>query len=462
MTVTGHNRIERYPTRRAAHAAGRQTRKVAPRRTLGTLATSDRDPVAHLREQNADRLPELVPLRMARMLQDPFAFYRGTAGLMALDLADSPSSGLPVIACGDAHLSNFGIYATPERRLTFDLNDFDEAAAAPWEWDLKRLVTSAVIGGRHAGYAAAETERAAREAVAVYAAGLKELAALSPAARYFMHTGKAKARGWLDKTSRTAMKGAVESARKRTAERAVRRTTERGPDGRLRFVETPPTMTHPSGAVVEAMTDIVERVLSSMSVDIAVVLRQYEPLDLVRRVVGVGSVGTRCYLHLMGGADDDVMLLQVKEAGESVLVRYGRVEQPPDIARGIAAAGNGLRVVALQRVLQGVSDPYLGHVQVAGRDYYLRQFHDMKGSIDLDSLDAAAFRQYVAACASILARAHSQSPTASKIVGYIGNGAALTDAITEWAYAYADQSRQDFDALRAAADDGRVPRADQP
>ncbi|TDE95846.1 DUF2252 domain-containing protein [Occultella glacieicola] len=382
--------------------------------------TPYRDPVAHLTEQNADRVPDLVPLRMARMLQDPFAFYRGSAGLMALDLAD----------------------------------------AAPWDWDLKRLVTSAVVRGRHAGYDGADIERTAREALRTYATALADITALSPTARYFMHTGTAKAGRWLDKATRTALQDAVTRARKRTGGRAVRRTTERGPDGRLRFIENPPTMAHLGADAAEAMTDIVDRVLSSMNVDVALVVSQYRPLDLVRRVVGVGSVGTRSFLQLMGGADDDVLLLQVKEATESVLVRYGRAEQPQRIVRGIAGRGNGLRVVALQRVLQGVSDPYLGHVQVGGRDYYLRQFHDMKGSVDLGDLDADTFRQYVAACAAILARAHAQSPTASGVVGYIGSGGALTDAITAWAHAYADQSRRDYDTVRAAAAAGRVPLAD--
>lgn len=457
---TAQPQTRHYLTRRDARTAGREMRKTAPRRSLGELTATDRDPVAHLVEQNADRVAELVPLRMARMLESPFAFYRGTAGLMALDLADDPHSGLLVVACGDAHISNFGFYASPERRLVFDLNDFDEAAAAPWEWDLKRLVTSAIVGARHAGYDEQRTEKTAREAVRSYTETLRALSDLSPAHRYFLHSSGPYARRRLGKSAQRALDEAVKAAQRRTSERAIKRTTERGPDGRPRFIENPPTMTRLPEATVEALEELVERYRATVDVDIELVLRQYEPRDLVRRVVGVGSVGTRCFLHLLAGADDDMLLLQVKEAGESVLTRYGKIAQPPRIADAIAQLGDGARVVLLQRILQGVSDPYLGYLSNNDRAFYLRQFHDMKGSIELDGLDPGAFRLYVAACASILARAHAQSPTAIEIVGYIGRSDAAADAIVGWSYAYADQSLRDYRALEAAAADGRVPVAD--
>jgi uncharacterized protein (DUF2252 family) len=411
-------------------------------------------------EQNADRVQELVPLRMARMLENPFAFYRGTAGLMALDLSDDPHSDLQVICCGDAHISNFGFYASPERRLVFDLNDFDEAAGAPWEWDLKRLVTSAIIGGRHAGYEETSVEGTAREAVKSYTFTLDKLSKLSPADRYFMHSGGPYSRRRLDKSAQDALDAAVKAAERRTSERAIKRTTERGPDGKLRFTENPPTMAHVQTETAETLETLVGRYRTTVGVDIELVLRQYEPLDLVQRVVGVGSVGTRCFLHLLAGADDDLLLLQVKEATESVLVKYGKVPQAPRIAQGVEELGNGYRVVALQRILQGVSDPYLGYLRTNHRDFYLRQFHDMKGSIELEGLDPDAYRAYVAACASLLARAHAQSPAAIEIVGYIGKSDATADAILRWCYAYTDQSLRDYHALRAAADEGRVPVAD--
>ncbi len=445
--------------RAAAREKGRAQRRVARRRSLAEHSTAPRDPVAHLREQNADRVPELVPLRMQRMLADPFAFYRGTAGLMAADLADAPSSGILVAACGDAHVSNFGFYASPERRLVFDLNDFDEAAVAPWEWDLKRLVTSAVIGGRHAGHPESEVERTCLAAIGAYAAALRRMAATSAVERYFMHVNVDFARSRLSKQGRRALRVAVEAAQKRTAARAVRRTTERDDDGRLRFVERPPTMVRvelaqlvpaPDGGTAETLDALYRHYRGTVELDVATVLVQYEPTDLARRVVGVGSVGTRCYLQLLEGADGDALVLQVKEANESVLSRYGRIPQTDRLVRGVEEEGQGFRVVGMQRVLQAVSDPFLGHLRSSGRDFYVRQFHDMKGSIELEGLPADAFRDYVLACALVLGRAHAQSPTASEVVGYIGRTDVAARAILDWSLAYADLSRADFEAARAA------------
>lgn len=458
--MTTPSLVRKYSSRQDARSFGQSGRENSPRRKLGILTPTDRDPVEHLIEQNADRVQELVPLRMARMLESPFAFYRGTAGLMALDLSDDPNSGIDVICCGDAHISNFGFYASPERRLVFDLNDFDEAAAAPWEWDVKRLVTSAIIGGRHAGYPESHIEGTAREAMLSYTFTLDKLSKLSPADRYFMHSGGPYARRRLDKTAQQALDEAVKAAEKRTAERAIRRTTERGADGKLRFIENPPTMTHVQGDTVESLETLVGRYRSTVGLDIELVLSQYEPLDIVQRVVGVGSVGTRCFLHLMVGSDGDTLLLQVKEANDSVLAKYGKVSQPPRIAQGVEELGNGYRVVGLQKILQGVSDPYLGYLRTNHRDFYIRQFHDMKGSIELEGLDAGTYRAYVSACASLLARAHAQSPSAIEVVGYIGKSEVAAEAILRWSYDYADQSLRDYEALRAAAEEGRVPVAD--
>lgn len=452
----------RYPTRAQAHAAGRARRKVVPRTALAQRSTADRDPVALLEEQNADRVTDLVPLRTARMLADPFAFFRGTAGLMAHDLAGDPHSGILVAACGDAHLSNFGFYASPERRLVFDLNDFDEAAIAPWEWDVKRLLTSVVVAGQHAGYDEADVRRAATDAFAVYARSLRALAALPATDRYFVHATANDVGRSLDQQSRAVFRRAIVAAGRRTAARAVRRTTERGPDGRPRFVEDPPTMTHFQPGAGLSTADVYGDYLGTVEIDLALVLAHYVPVDTVRRVVGVGSVGTRCFLVLLAGADDDVFMLQVKEATESVLVRYGRIAQPPVVAEPIAASGNGVRVTGFQRVLQASSDPFLGHVRVGSRDYYVRQFHDMKGAVDLGALDAAGFADYADGCAAILARAHAQSLTAHEVVGYIGSSDVAGRAIVDWAFAYARQSRADFGVLQEAAGAGRVPVAASP
>ena len=441
----------RHATRAEARAIGRARRKVVPRAALAERVESDRDPLAHLAEQNEQRVADLVPLRTERMLASPFAFFRGTAGLMAFDLAADPSSGILVAACGDAHLSNFGFYASPERRLVFDLNDFDEAAVAPWEWDVKRLVTSIVVGGAHAGYDEPDVRRAAAGAFATYARSLRALVELSPADRYFIHAGAGAARRQIDRRSREVLRRATASAQRRTAERVLRRTTERDDEGRLRFVEQPPTMTHAELADDRPGAELYEQYLASVGMDLALVLRQYAPVDVVRRVVGVGSVGTRCLLVLLTGADDDALVLQVKEANESVLSRYGGVGQP-EVGRGsVGQGGHGARVVGFQRVLQAVSDPFLGHLRTADHDFYVRQFHDMKGSVELEGLELTPFTEYADACATMLARAHAQSPAASEVVGYIGSSDAAGRAVVDWSFAYARRSLADYRALRSAA-----------
>ena len=443
-------REELQLSRADAYARGRQLRRTTPRGALAERSTAHRDAVAHIREQNEDRNQELVPLRMERMLENPFAFYRGTAGLMAMDLARDPHSGIVVAACGDAHISNFGFYASPERKLVFDLNDFDEAGAAPWDWDLKRLVTSVVVGGMHAEYTEREVRKAAQGTVRAYRSALTTMLERNPYERYYMHSNIRFARSLLSADAQKVLHHAIRTARKRTNQRAVRRTTQIDHDGRLRFVERPPAMTT---APVQN-TDVVPRLFAeyrrTVSLDVRTVLAQYTPTDLARRVVGVGSVGTRCFLQLLQSPDGDALLLQVKEAGQSVLQRYGGIPQPSSSAQDVAAHGQGTRVVQLQRVLQAVSDPFLGHLQNDDRDYYVRQFHDMKGSIDLAGLDFVPFFDYVRTCALLLARAHAQSPAAGQILGYLGKSEAATEAVVDWSFSYARQSLLDYEALRAA------------
>ena len=444
-------------SRADARALGRSRRASTPREALAQRSTATRDAVAHIEEQNADRDQDLVPLRMERMLANPFAFYRGTAGLMALDLAQDPHTGIMVAACGDAHISNFGFFASPERKLVFDLNDFDEAAVAPWDWDLKRLITSVIVGAIHAEYSEREIRKAARRSVRAYRRSLESMVESSPLERYYMHGNIDFARSSLRPEARAVLKDAIKAAQKRTATRAIRRTTEMGADGVLRFVEQPPTMTHASLDNLgdgESVPELFAHYRDTVHIDVDTVLAQYAPTDLVRRVVGVGSVGTRCFLQLLQGADGAALLLQVKQASPSVLQRYGGIEQPTRITEGIAAHGEGFRVVGLQRILQAVSDPFLGHLRRGDRDFYLRQFHDMKGSIELEGLGFAPFLDYAEACGGMLARAHAQSPTASQIIGYFGRADTAADAIVEWSFAYADQSLRDFETLRESMDTG--------
>lgn len=430
-------------------AAGREVRTQVPRAALAKLDPHGRDPLGILARQDAQRVPELVPLRAERMAASPFAFYRGTAAIMAADLAREPHTGILVASCGDAHISNFGFYASPQRTLMFDLNDFDEAAWAPWEWDLKRLVASVVIGARGVRDAAVG-ERSARDAVLAYTRALRAAVAASPLERYYFHLDPKTTYPGLDASSRTVLKRAIKDAKRRTGDRAVRKLTAPDAEGRVRFVESPPTTTRAEPEVYPRMQDAFAQYLASANVDVRLLLRQYVLRDVVRRVVGVGSVGTRCYLSLLDTGDDEAFILQVKEAGLSVLEEHGGIAQPEEVRCAVDEGGQGARVVGMQRILQAASDPFLGHLRGGHRDYYVRQFHDMKGGIDTDALEDEAYRDYAVACAVILARAHAQSENAGAIVGYLGRGAGIAESLLQWADAYAALSEADYRAFVAA------------
>lgn len=421
-----------------------------PRRALASRATGGRDPLGILARQNATRVPELIPLRSERMSASAFAFYRGTAAIMAADQGRDPHSGILVAYCGDAHVSNFGFYASPQRTLVFDLNDFDEAAWAPWEWDLKRLVTSVIIGGRAANRNASAIESAARGTVDSYTRSLQAAIRRSPLERYYSHLDPHAPSEPLHKASRRALRTAIKDAERRTGDRAARRLTRQASDGSRRFVDLPPVTTHVSPEIAERVQQGYEGYRRSAYVDIRTLLSQYTVDDVARRVVGVGSVGTRCYIALLRDPDGGLLIIQAKQAGRSVLEEHGAIPQPHAVGEIVADSGEGARVVGLQRVLQAYSDPFLGHIQMPDGDYYVRQFHDMKGGIDVELLKDITFAEYGAACARVLARAHSQSPTASEVVRYIGRGRTVVDAIVSWCESYADLSAQDYEAFLAS------------
>ncbi|MFK4761947.1 DUF2252 domain-containing protein [Microbacterium sp. ZW T5_45] len=429
---------------------GVAARKRTPRRSLAEQPEAARDPLGILEAQNRARQPDLVPLRVERMSASPFAFYRGTAALMAADLADAPHSGILVASCGDAHVSNFGFYASPQRSLVFDLNDFDEAAWAPWEWDVKRLVASIVIGGHASGRSDAVIDRAALSAVTAYARGIARTTALSPTKRYFAHFDVESTRGLLDKAAQKAIRRAVAQAQRRTGERAVNRLTEADADGRRRFRHQAPTTSPLHEELRDGVHDLVEQYRRTASPDVALLFEHYTVSDVARRVVGVGSVGTHCYLVLFQDGEDGTLLMQPKQASRSVLVEYGGITQPPALQRLIDEHGEGARVVSMQRILQALSDPFLGHLRSPNADYYARQFHDMKGSIEVEDLDDGPFITYAQACAAVVARAHSQSVTASEVAGYLGGGRSVATAILEWARRYAEVSLSDYESFRAA------------
>ena len=440
----------RPPTAAELHAEGRRLRKEHPRSSLGTGFRTDRDPVALLDAQNASRLQYLVPVRWGRMAQSAFTFYRGAAALMAHDLAPTPVSGVRVQACGDAHLSNFGFYASPERDLVFDLNDFDETLPAPWEWDVERLAASLAVGARSSGFGDAVAERIARHSAGAYRRAMHDLAGRGALTNF--HT-VVSAASLLDRAAQEDLRGAAKEL-SRTTRKASRRTSETAlaklatmtEDGELHLVEQPPLMVRPEAWPADIAV-VPHLYLNSVGPDIRALLPRFHPVDLMLRVVGVGSVGTRCLIELLVDATGSPLILQVKEASVSVLEPYAG-------DGGIEHAGE--RVVAGQKIMQAVSDPFVGWTSSAGRHYYVRQFRDMKGSVEVERLSAALLDSYGRLCGSVLARAHAQSAEPSLIAGYLGEGTAFDAAMGRFALAYAEQNDRDHAALLEAIECGRI------
>lgn len=441
---------------------GKAQRKVTPRRELAQLTPSTRGATEILVAQNASRLPELVPLRFARMLADPFSFYRGSAAVMAADLGASRSSGIKALCCGDAHVSNFGIYAAPDRALVFDLNDFDEAAAAPAEWDVKRLVTSAIVAGQHQQYPPKAIRRVAERAVSAYRVGLDTMLGMPVLERYYLRLEPERYRERMHKSSAAVLDRTLRRAQKQTSSRTFGRIMTRGPDGTPRLRENPPVLQHIDIGAETSLVESLTEYIDGVPPDVAMVLSHYQITDIALRVVGVGSVGTRCYLAILTGPAGEPLILQAKEASRSVLDEFGRIPQPSILRDAIAAHGEGARVVDGQRILQASSDVFLGTVRHDGRDFYVRQFHDMKGTVELEGMPPKTFSEYVISCALSLARAHTQSANASMLRGYVGSNDTVINAIVEWSYAYAEKSRDDFHRLRAAAKAGDIDIADDP
>lgn len=421
-----------------AVALGKALRAQVPRSRHAEHVVTDRDPLAILEAQNATRLPELVELRMQRMTSSPFAFYRGTAAIMAADLADDPSTGISIVSCGDAHITNFGLYASPQRTLLFDLNDFDEAAEAPWEWDVKRLVTSVVVAARDAGYGDTVARAAASGAASGYRTSLQEMMSLPVIERFYRSAAVKNLRKRATGEARAMIDRAVAQARKRTSNHAVARMTELDADGIRRFADAPPLLTRLSPDEQLQLLHLYEEYRATVPPDIAVLLSQYNITDIALRVVGVGSVGTRCFVLVLSGPTGDALILQVKEAETSVLETWGG---HPDETHH----HHGARVVDNQRILQAISDPFLGYITgPSGRHFYVRQFRDMKGSVELTGLTPAQFEAYVIECGSVLGRAHAQSPHAPAIAGYLGSSRAFDRAVVDWSVDYAEQSEKDF------------------
>jgi len=452
------------PEERAA--AGRAARAAAPRSGHGEWApAADRpDPVELLDAQAGSRVGELVPLRYERMLVSPFAFYRGAAAVMAADLAGTPRSGFETQLCGDAHLSNFGAYASPERRLVFDLNDFDETLPGPWEWDVKRLVASFSLAGRDRGCDERERRDIVLAAAREYRETMRRLARMGNLESWYQQLdAETIAARWAPAVGgkqRKAFARNVAKARTKDSDRAFEKLTE-VVDGRLRIASDPPLIV-PFGDLTERAQGVdvearVHAVLSayrdSLDVERRAVLDGYRLIDAAFKVVGVGSVGTRAWIALMLGRDEcDPLFLQIKEAQPSVLEPHAapsRFEQ------------EGERVVQGQRLMQAASDIMLGWVRAEGvdgnwRDYYVRQLWDWKGSARVEQMDRRALTAYAEICGMTLAHAHARGGDRVAIAAYLGKGEAFDRAMSEFAETYAGQSERDFEALKAAVDAGRV------
>jgi uncharacterized protein (DUF2252 family) len=430
---------------------GRAARKRVPRSAhAGWTPSVDRpDPVAVLERQGRDRLPELLPIRYGRMAASPFAFLRGSAAVMAADLASRKHTGLTVQLCGDAHLLNFGLYASPERTLLFDLNDFDETFPGPFEWDVERLAASLAVAGLENGHSAAKAHRAALEATAAYRTAIRALARKGELAVWY---DRIDADSLLPLVRSSHKRRRVESsltrARRRTSLHAVGKLTETV-DGRRGIVHDPPLLEPAGAADMASLRKIFSDYRSTLSEERRLLLDRYRFVDAARKVVGVGSVGTRCFIVLLTGRDeDDPLFLQIKEARKSVLEEHlpsGPYVHP------------GHRVVAGQRLLQAAGDIFLGWMTgPQDRAFYWRQLRDMKGSADVAGMGPADLLAYGRLCGTALARAHARSGDRIAIAAYLGGTDTFEHAVADFASAYATQTATDHASLGAAVAAGVV------
>jgi uncharacterized protein (DUF2252 family) len=436
--------------------AGRALRARVPR-TSHAKWTPSRDrpePVTLLKESDRGRLSELLPIRYGRMRQSPFAFFRGAAALMAWDLAATAVTKIRVQACGDCHLLNFGGYGSPERRLVFDINDFDETLSAPWEWDVKRLAASVVLAGRQQGIKERRCGDAARAVVASYRTHMRAYARMPYLQAWYSHIDVdifiQKAKTARDKKY---WKKVERSAMMQTAEYILPKITE-VLKGKRRIIDHPPLVYHPRdiARIDEHVRALFHRYRLTLPEERRVILDRYHIVDIARKVVGVGSVGTRCDVALLMAGKDDAMVLQLKEALPSVLETHAGKSRYPN---------HGERVVTGQRMLQAASDVFLGWTRADdGRDYYFRQLRDMKMKFDLESMTKSEWLEYVQICGWTLARAHARTGDAARIGGYMGKNASFDDAIGEFAVTYADQTERDHAALLKAIRAGQVRAAE--
>ena len=465
--ATGLEASRQRMTPAERRARGKTARAEVPRESHAEWKppANRTDPVALLESQGAARLPDLVPVRYGRMMETPFTYYRGAALPMASDLATTPATGMVVQACGDAHLSNFGLFGSPERKLVFDVNDFDETLPAPWEWDVKRLAASLEVAARENGFSDKDRRKIALAAPARYRQEMRQLAGLTNLDVWYTQVDiqdfRARWDNLLKERQRKSVDKGLAKARTRDSMQELQKLT-RIEDGQPRIISEPPVII-PIRDLLGELADgvniatelrgLVGKYRRTLQPDRRVLLEQYEVADLARKVVGVGSVGTRCWIVLMLGRDDsDPLFLQIKEAEESVLARFA----------GASRFNNeGERVVNGQRLMQAASDIFLGWQRFTGldgiaRDFYVRQLRDWKFSVDVASMVPRGLRLYGELCGLTLARAHARSGDEIALASYLGNSDVFDNAIADFARAYADQNERDFQAFNAAIASGRL------
>ena len=444
-------------------AQGKSLRKQVPRGSHGEWApAADRpDPLALLQAEDKGRLQQLLPIKYGRMLASPFAFLRGSALVMASDLAASPVSGLEVILCGDAHLSNFGIFATPERDVVFDVNDFDECYPGPWEWDLKRLAASAVVAGRGNGFDDKTNKKLAAKVSKAYREAMKKLAAMSNLDVWYYHVDASTVVQLFDQRAKRSAKQAqktVKKAQSHTTAHTMDKLTEIV-DGKRQITSAPPLVVRLSDLATEEQKKEAadhgeiqhawQAYLESLPQERRRLLKRYHITDAALRVGGVGSVGTRCMIALFEGEKpEDALILQQKEADHSALEPYLSMREFDSQAQ---------RVVVGQRLMQASSDIFLGWDEArTGTQYYWRQLKDEKGFFDVTTLDVDGLATYLAVCAACLARAHARAGEPAAISGYLGGYDVFDKAISKFAVAYADQTEKDYQALVDAVNNGHI------
>jgi len=424
-------------------AAGEGKAHEIPVSNITKFKPGNRDVIKMINSEEDKMIPELIPLRHKRMMKNTFSFFRGTASVMGYDLLHERQSQIPVMICGDAHINNFGFFASPERQLLFGLNDFDETRVGNWEVDLKRLLVSVQLSGELNGYKEKNIKKILKGTVAAYRAGIKYSNSLKVMNRFYLSYNIDDLLDLVsndDKQMKKLLKKIAKKAPKNNSNKVVKKFTSKGDDGEIVFTENPPRARRIPNKLYTDFIKAIPQYLRSVSQDVQVLLSNFRVSDIIRYSVGVGSFGTRCYLVLLTAKDNSHLVLQIKEALPSrfdltTMTRMDAQKQAPE---------EGKRIITGQRILQTFSDPFLGSMNVGDRSFYVRQFRDMKDSVKVNKLNKNSFNAYTHMCAFILAVAHFQSPTAAMIYGYIAESKKFDKHFTDWATAYSKQVHKDY------------------